>query len=230
MKFEFKNAYQHVIVYVNDKNELHRDNGAAYIEYVIDEYDNKKKLTKLKWYKNGNLHNEIGPAIKRFKRYKNKDMIFLEEYYINGKVNRINGPAIIRYRNDGTIVQEQWFKDGKTHRKNGPAVIEYFGKKVNCEQYYINGIKHRVDGPAYLEYSISGNKVYHCEYYLNGVRRKAEDIESILCGIKDGTLINKINFYGVKKLKLIRMICEGMGLDDIIEKIDNKLLLEKLAK
>ena len=26
MKFEFKNVYQHVIVYVNDKNELHRDN------------------------------------------------------------------------------------------------------------------------------------------------------------------------------------------------------------
>ena len=230
MKFEFKNTYKHVIVYVNDKNELHRDNGAAYIEYIIDEYDNKKILTKLKWYKNGNLHNEIGPAIKKFTRYNNKDVIFLEEYYTNGKVNRINGPAMIRYRIDGTIMQENWFKDGKIHRKNGPAIIEYFGKKVSREQYYINGIKHRVDGPAYLEYSISNNKVRYCEYYLNGVRRKSEDIEPILCRIKDGTLINKINAYGVKRLKLIKIICEDMGLNDIVEKIDNKLLLEKLAK
>lgn len=230
MKFEFKNTYKHIIVYVNDKNELHRDNGAAYIEYIIDEYNNKKILTKLKWYKNGNLHNEIGPAIKKFTRYSNKDVIFLEEYYTNGKVNRINGPAMIRYGIDGTIMQENWFKDGKIHRKNGPAVIEYFGKKVRYEQYYINGIRHRVDGPAYLEYSISSNKVNYYEYYLNGVRRKSEDVESILSKIKDGTLINKINIYGVKKLKLIRIICEGMRLNDIVEKIDNKLLLEKLAK
>ena len=213
MKFEFKNTYKHVIVYVNDKNELHRDNGAAYIEYIIDEYDNKKILTKLKWYKNGNLHNEIGPATKKFTRYNNKDVIFLEGYRI-----------------DGTKIQENWFKDGNIHRKNGPAIIEYFGKKVSHEQYYINGIKHRVDGPAYLEYSISNNKVRYCEYYLNGVRRKPKDIEPILCRIKDGTLINKINAYGVKRLKLIKIICEDMGLDDIVEKIDNKLLLEKLAK
>lgn len=30
MKFEFKDNCKCIIIYVNDKNELYRDNGAAY--------------------------------------------------------------------------------------------------------------------------------------------------------------------------------------------------------
>ncbi len=56
-----------------------------------------------------------------------------EYYYINGKLHREDGPAII-YANGG----KQWYTNGKLHREDGPAIIYNNGHK----EWWING--HRV--------------------------------------------------------------------------------------
>lgn len=60
-------------------------------------------------------------------------------HYVDGKLHRIDGPAII-YDN-GTI---KWYQNGKRHREDGPAFEYYNGMKY----WYYNDQLHRLDGPA----------------------------------------------------------------------------------
>jgi hypothetical protein len=89
---------------------------------VIDEFDNKK------WFNDkGQLHREDGPAEIRDGT---------KAWYINGKLHRIGGPAIIC--TDGT---KCWYVNDKLHRLNGPAIEwangdkEWWidGKAINCK-------------------------------------------------------------------------------------------------
>lgn len=61
------------------------------------------------------------------------------EWRLDGKLHRIDGPAIIRP--DGN---EGWYFMGKLHREDGPAVIRPDGYKA----WWLNGKIHREDGPA----------------------------------------------------------------------------------
>jgi hypothetical protein len=63
----------------------------------------------IKWYLNGKLHREDGPAIE----YANGT----KEWYLNGKCHREDGPAV-EYA-DGS---KYWYLNGKLHRENGPAI------------------------------------------------------------------------------------------------------------
>jgi hypothetical protein len=76
----------------------------------IDEYGDKR------WYFNGKLHREDGPAIE----YANGT----REWYINDKLHREDGPAI-EFAN-GT---RAWYIKGKLHREDGPAVEYADGEK-----------------------------------------------------------------------------------------------------
>jgi len=44
---------------------------------------------------------------------------------------------------------EEWYLNGKYHREDGPAYQDwsYYGQK-NYEGWYLNGKEHREDGPA----------------------------------------------------------------------------------
>ena len=74
----------------------------------------------------------------------------------------------ITYYKSGQIQLEEWYLNGKFHRVDGPAVIQYYksGKKQQ-EFWRVNGISHRVDGPAYIYYNKSG-KIEREYWYLNG--------------------------------------------------------------
>ena len=74
--------------------------------YVIEKSDLSKR-----WYKNGRLHREDGPAIE----WSNGSKVWIK----NGLTHRKNGPAV-EYANGG----KKWYKNGKLHREDGPA-IEY---------------------------------------------------------------------------------------------------------
>jgi len=76
-----------------------------------------------------------------------------QRWYINGRLHRENEPAII-YAN-GT---QSWYLNGKRHREDGPAIICTDGDK----EWYINGKRHRVNGPAVI--TIGGNQYW----YING--------------------------------------------------------------
>jgi len=100
-------------------------------EYAVIEYaaDNSKR-----WYLNGVLHREEGPAI----IYCNGTFIWFK----NGVEHREDGPA--RIDSDGFIA---WYKDGVQHRDGGPAAITSEGTRV----WFKDGMIHREDGPA-VEY------------------------------------------------------------------------------
>ena len=106
-----------------------------------------------------------------------------EEWYRNGVLHRLDGPAIISYE------YTAYYNDGKRHRLNGPAIMM---QNPNQVEYFINGERHRLDGAAiictngYQSYFING----HChrlngpavihpdgseEYYIDGKEVNAEE-------------------------------------------------------
>ena len=60
-------------------------------------------------------------------------------WYLNGKLHREDGPAVI-WANGNKF----WFLNGKCHREDGPAYISSDGTQA----WWVNGEYHREDGPA----------------------------------------------------------------------------------
>lgn len=82
-------------------------------------------------------------------------------WYLNGKVHRDDGPAVI------TGKYEMWMQNGTGHRDgNQPAIIRVNGDK----EYIVRGQRHRTDGPA-LEYK---NNPQKNEYWVDGVQMTRE--------------------------------------------------------
>jgi hypothetical protein len=77
----------------------------------------------------------------RLKQGKYIDKWGTEEWYLNGRYHREDGPAITF--STGT---EYWFLNGLRHRTDGPAVV--FADGTEC--WFINGLRHRTDGPAII--------------------------------------------------------------------------------
>jgi hypothetical protein len=76
-----------------------------------------------------------------------------KEWYLNGELHRVDGPA--REYADGT---KSWWLNDQRHRVDGPAYEYPTGDK----EWWLNDQRHRVDGPA-LEWT-DGYK----SWYLNG--------------------------------------------------------------
>lgn len=99
-----------------------------------------------RWYLNGQLHREDGPAV-----------IWADgnqEWYRNGLRHREDGPALI-YANGN----QEWFRNDRRHREGGPAMI--WGEN---QYWYRNGQPHRKDGPAVI--LANGTQVW----YRKGVK------------------------------------------------------------
>jgi hypothetical protein len=60
------------------------------------------------------------------------------EYWVDGAIHRLGGPAIIDNGN------ERWMNDGVLDRKDGPAITLANGTR----EWWVNGVRHRHDGPA----------------------------------------------------------------------------------
>jgi hypothetical protein len=124
--------------------------------------DGRKGIGSPKPYKeSASLEDVYGELLTEGKYMKNKnkpickiDSIGTKEWFLNGKLHREDGPAIIYA--DGT---KFWYLNGKLHREDGPAVEDVDGTK----KWGLNNKLHREDGPA-IEYA-NGTK----EWYLNDV-------------------------------------------------------------
>ena len=79
-------------------------------------------VTTQRWYLNGVLHREDGPAIIHANGSK--------RWWLNGDLHREDGPAEI-FANGAKF----WFLNGKRHREDGPAEIFADGAK----HWYLNG-------------------------------------------------------------------------------------------
>jgi hypothetical protein len=138
-------------------------------EYKI-EYTGNVEIKK--WYKNGELHREDGPAIITGNG--------AQHWYQNGELHREGGPALVcpygsqywykrglKHREDGPAVitdaYEEWYKHGLKHREDGPAFKHY--NNTNIEYWYFNNVLHREDGPAIIQ----GD--YKCWYRYNKLHR-----------------------------------------------------------
>ncbi len=100
----------------NDKGLLHRDDG-------LPAFEDPK--TNYKGYYKNNQHHRVGdfPAVEC------GDGSL--QYWENGKLHRLNGPAIIYP--DG---HRAYYQNGKRHNLNGPAVIYAIG----MVEYWIDGV------------------------------------------------------------------------------------------
>ena len=99
---------------------------------------------------------------------KNKPELKIDKYgnkrwYLNGKLHRIDGPAI-EYPNGYKV----WYLNDKLHRIDGPAIELKNGDKY----WYLNNEYHRIDGLA-IECA-NGDKFW----YLNGKKVNEEDVIS----------------------------------------------------
>lgn len=64
----------------------------------------------VKWYRNGLLHRNGGPAIECADGTKH--------WFIDGQYHRVDGPA-----NEWPSGDRVWYVDGDLHREDGPAVL-----------------------------------------------------------------------------------------------------------
>jgi hypothetical protein len=67
---------------------------------------------------------------------------------------------------DGTEVEE-FYVDGKLHREDGPAKISRDTKGYSCEIWYLNGIPSRANGPAMIRRFADG-RTAEDSFFKNG--------------------------------------------------------------
>ncbi len=73
------------------------------------------------------------------KYYYENGNISLEEYYLNNKLHRTDGPAYILYYENGNIKAEYYYLNSNYHRTNGPAKIYYYDNgNIKSKYYYFN--------------------------------------------------------------------------------------------
>ena len=117
-----------------------------YIEYTVRVYDDGF----IKWYLNGLLHREGGPAVEHASGVK--------EWYLNNQRHREDGPARIWVGE----CREWWFKN-QLHREDGPAIefedgtkawflngVEYTEEEFNNKMNSCDGKEVEIEGKTYI--------------------------------------------------------------------------------
>lgn len=130
-------------VWYNETGQLHRDDGPAVVMYS----QNAAKIYE-EWRKNGLIWKEDGPAVIEYFESGEK----ASESWFNEKsrLHRSKAPAHIKYEKDGAVNQEEYYENGLLHRLDGPAVRKKVTAVIETEnskevfsfyeeKYYING-------------------------------------------------------------------------------------------
>jgi len=144
-------------------------------------YYDDGSVKEKKWYKDGKIHKDDGPAVIEYDPegnilleywYKNGNKLS-EYWYKDGKMHKDDGPAKKMYNAAGALTGEQWYKNGKHHRNGGPASTKYYPgkyypdgrKKIKWEMWYEDDKLNRDDGPAMIDYDLEGN-ISEEDWYL----------------------------------------------------------------
>lgn len=173
----FKDGYSitkdGIKTYHNKWGQLHRKDGPAHISPLGTE----------KWYQNGNLHREGGPAVYNektgveewyYKGARNRDYedgpavitsSGVRKYYMFNNLHRTGAPAVISA--DGE--EWAWYQNNEIHRDDGPAVC-----KNGNYYWYQKGKRHREDGPAAV--MDSGRRLWILNDEIYGQKEPNEDV------------------------------------------------------
>jgi len=111
--------------------------------------------------------------------YNQNGTIESRHYYLDNKLHRKDGPAIIYYDNNGNIRTKTYYLNGVKHRTDGPAIIKYYQNQICEELYYLNNELHRVDGPSVIWYRRVG-KISREFYHLNNKQLTKEEFDKTL--------------------------------------------------
>lgn len=150
------------------EGKLHRDDEPALIKF-----DRHGKITEELWYQHGILSSTVRPShiICRPDR--------IEKWYLNGKIHRDNGPAVII--GNGDFIKKLWYTNGINYRKDGPSLTEHKNDNIVTERYHDeNGKLHNhEDGPAELSYNSDGT--ISCELYnIHGKYVQTDDKPNLI--------------------------------------------------
>jgi len=139
-----------------------------------------------KWFVDGEVHRENGPAIISEIDKKDKGIYHYQEKWIrNGVEHRDSGPACIEIfktsrkidRKKTEVFKKEviWLKDGVIHREDGPAYISYLNGLIEYEEYSLRGMLHNSVGPAQIWYKNQYSREDpHVEFYINDNRVNLE--------------------------------------------------------
>jgi hypothetical protein len=121
---------------------------------IVDKYCTK-------WYLNGLLHREDGPACE----YANGN----KEWLRNGKLHREDGPAL-----EDIHGNKEWYLNGNRHRENGPAIEFADGRKY----WYLNSVKHTEEQFLAKTKKIYAGKIVEIDgvkYQLTPISKKNQE-------------------------------------------------------
>ena len=142
------------------------------------------------------LHENVVELYDNFK-------IKFDGWYVNGKLHREDGPALVEYYENGQIMSNECYVNGKLHREDGPALVEYYENgQIKSQKWYENAKLHKNDYSAIINYYENGqmdeyeylHKKHYPEiihYYENGYLHKKyypEIIKYHEYNIKDATI------------------------------------------
>lgn len=154
--------------------------------YIVKNHYKDGRFKYIKYFYDGKLHNENGPAVIVYDgSHKQREEFCIngvkykqigynlgakksEVYYDkDGNHHREDGPALILWDYSGRIWKEYFYKHGKYHREDGPAMFSYENGKKEYEKYFKDGNTHREDGPAVIIYNPNSGKVIDKQFWLN---------------------------------------------------------------
>lgn len=85
-------------------------------------------------------HNTDGPA--HVGVHKNGNVSY-RTWFLNGtEHNNLNQPSYLQYSPDGDLEWEEYKVNGKLHRTNGPALQKFTPAYESITEYWINGVEY----------------------------------------------------------------------------------------
>lgn len=142
----------------------------------------------------------MGNGLIPSRTYRKEGTLEREQYYLDNKRHRSDGPAYIIYNEEGFVTAEHWFVKGKCHREDGPAFCRYTivdGVSIpNIQAWYLDGAQSCESGPTQIAYYTSGE--VRSRIYQRDGRMHREDGPAQTNYYRDGT-IKAVMFYVIGK-------------------------------
>jgi len=135
-----------------------------------------------------------------------------EEWYVNGKLHCIDGPAVQTWfiiNDEPVLSTEVWYENGLLHCVDGPAYQEWslngepliWGQVdvpqpegnvfLRLEEWYLNGKRHRDDGPALQQWRLVDGVVFLVreDWFWNDVHHRTDGPAFQAWNVVDGVAV-----------------------------------------
>jgi hypothetical protein len=112
------------------RGQAHREDGPAYLSY-----DDEGALIDIYYLLNGQLNRADGPACV----HAESGEVRFEEWNNGRGHHRIGGPAITKVAADGTVTESYYVED-RLHREDGPAIIyRNAAGEITASEHWLEG-------------------------------------------------------------------------------------------